>query len=47
MEDMYMHQQANREPNQSTDGVVIGADVHTCSPPTQTLFLPQIYAFYV
>ena len=40
-----MHQYAKGEPNQFTDGTVIGTDVHTHSPPTQTVFLPQIYAF--
>ena len=38
---MYVHQYAKGEPNQSTDGTVIGPDVHTHSP----LFLPQIYQF--
>ena len=45
MEDMYVHQQAKEEPNRFRDGTVIGANAHTCSPPTQSLFLPQIYAF--
>ena len=38
MEDMYVHQHTKVEPNWSTDGTVISADVHTHSPPTQTLF---------
>ena len=41
---MYVHQHTKVEPNWSTDGAAIGADVRTRSPPTQTI-LPQIYAF--
>ena len=40
MEDMYVHQHAKGEPNWFTDGTVIGTNACTCSPPTQTLFLP-------
>ena len=45
MEDMYMHQHAKVEPNQSTDGAAISANVCTHSPPTHTLFY-TLYAFH-
>ena len=45
MEDINVHQPAKGEPNWYTDGAVICADACTHSPPTQTLFLLQIYAF--
>ena len=42
---MYVHQYIKGDPNQFTDGAIIATNAHTHSPPTQTLFLPQIYAF--
>ena len=37
-----MHKYTKNELNQFRNSAVIGADVHTRFPPTQTLFLPQI-----
>ena len=33
-----MHQCAKGEPNQFTDGTVIGPNAHTCSPPCPNFF---------
>ena len=35
---MHVHQHTKVEPNQSTDGTVIGTDVHTCSPMHKLYF---------
>ena len=35
---MYVNQHAKEKPNQFKNCTVIGTDVCTCSPPTQTLF---------
>ena len=45
MVDMNVHQHSKEQLNQVIDGTVIGSDVHTHSPLTQTI-LPQIYAFH-
>ena len=42
MEDMYVHQHAKVEPNRSTDGAVIGANVHTCSPLHKLYFTTNL-----
>ena len=41
MQNTWIHQCTIEELNQFRDGAVIGANAHTHSPPTQTLFLPQ------
>ena len=38
MKNMYVHNHANGESNQFTDGTVISTSAHIHSPPTQTLF---------
>ena len=40
---MYVHQCAKGDPNWFTDGAVIGTDVHTHSPPNQTLIFTTFY----
>ena len=47
MEDMYVSQHAKGELNWSTDGTVIGANVHTYFPPTQTLFTINLCILYL
>ena len=42
---IYVYKCTQNKLNWLRIGTVIGADVHTRFPPTQTLFLPQIYAF--
>ena len=42
-----MHQCTKEEPNRFTDGTVIGTDVCTHSPPTQTIFTTNLCIFYL
>ena len=46
MENMYVHQHVQVELNQSTDGAVIGADVHTHSPLNKLYFFHKSMHFY-
>ena len=38
MDNIWMHQSAKAEPNQFTNGTVIGTDVCTCPHPNKLVF---------